>query len=220
MAWFDRHPTDLLDRSEPSEALEALKELDTLTPARRVALDMCLSHWVLMLLLRPNDMEGLLELQDLCELAQELLADTRDDDAAEGEGEAPAERFVERWRAFHELLEGKRLTLEANARDDRAPSALLHEEAILGHAAAGEFRQSELVARLKLSPGRVSQLLGVLEAQGKIVRQRRGKESWVSVPVVPAVEATTAAEAAQAQADAAQEAGYLINRVFRRHQTT
>lgn len=213
MAWFDRHPTDLLDRSEPSEALEALQDLDSLTPAQRVALDMCLSHWVLMLLLRPNDMEGLLELQDLCELAQELLADTQDDDA-----DAPVGRFAERWRAFYELLEGKRLILEANARDDRAPSALLHEEAILGHAAAGEFRQSELATRLKLSPGRVSQLLGVLEAQGKIVRQRRGKESWVSVPVVAAVEATTDAEAAQAHAAAAQETGYLIERVFGRHQ--
>ncbi|OGB30012.1 MAG: hypothetical protein A3F78_08690 [Burkholderiales bacterium RIFCSPLOWO2_12_FULL_61_40] len=170
MNWFDRHPEDLAEQSEPAEALAALRALDALTPAQIAAMDVYLNHWVLVVLLRPNDREGLLEVQQLCGLARVLTGNA-----------AETEAFRIRWKAFGDLLEGKRNALQVNAVE--APFKLLHEDAILMHASHPECRQSDLVTELKLSAGRVSQLLGTLEAQGKIVRQRKGKESWVSLPV-------------------------------------
>ena len=45
-----------------------------------------------------------------------------------------------------------------------------------------ELPQSKFVEQLCLSAGRVSQILRVLELRGKIIRERRGKESWVRLP--------------------------------------
>lgn len=169
MSWFDRHPEDLAEQSEPAEALAALRALDELTPSQLVAMDVCLNQWVMVVLLRPRDREGVLEVQQLCELAQDLAPDT-----------AQADVFRTRWKAFGDLLEGKRHALQREAIE--TPVKLFHEDAILEKARHDSCKQSDLVRALKLSPGRVSQLLGVLEAQGKVVRQRRGKESWVSLP--------------------------------------
>lgn len=170
MNWFDRHPEDLAEQSEPAEALAALRALDELTPSQLVALDVYLNQWVMVLLLRPKDRDGVLEVQQLCELAQDLAPDT-----------AEAQEFRIRWKAFGDLLEGKRHALQREAIE--VPVKLLQEDDILALASATSCKQSDVVAALKLSPGRVSQLLGALEAQGKIVRQRKGKESWVSLPV-------------------------------------
>ena len=170
MSWFDRHPEDLAEQSEPAEALAALRVLDELTPSQLVALDVYLNQWVMVVLLRPKDRDGVLEVQQLCELAQDLAPDT-----------AEAEEFRIRWKAFGDLLEGKRHALQRQAIE--VPVKLLQEDDILALASAPSCKQSDVVTALKLSPGRVSQLLGALEAQGKIVRQRKGKESWVSLPV-------------------------------------
>lgn len=157
------------EQSEPAEALTALRALDELIPEHIAAMDVYLSHWVLVVLLCPQDREGILEVQQLCGLAKVLSGSAVDTEA-----------FRIRWNAFGDLLEGKRNALQVNATE--APFKLLHEEAILQLASEG-CPQSTVVTRLKLSAGRVSQLLGTLEAQGKIVCQRMGKESWVSVPI-------------------------------------
>lgn len=172
MTWFDRHTEDLAEQSEPSEALHALRQLDLLTPEQVRALDVYLTHWVLVVLLRPQDREGILEVQDLCGLARVLAARAPQSDL-----------FLTRWKAFGDLLEGKRHAMHVN--DVEVPIKLLHEDAILARVKQVPCKQSDLVDMLHLSAGRVSQLLGVLEAQGKIVRQRKGKESWVSLPSVP-----------------------------------
>jgi len=169
MSWFDRHPEDLAEQSEPAEALAALRTLDELTPENIAALDVYLNHWVLVILLRPQDREGVLEVQQLCGLAKVLSGNATETEA-----------FRIRCKAFGDLLEGKRNALQLNATAE--PFKLLHEAAILRLASEG-CQQSAVVTALKLSAGRVSQLLGTLESQGKIVRQRKGKESWVSLPV-------------------------------------
>lgn len=169
MNWFDRHPEDLAEQSEPAEALAALRALDELTAAQIAAVDVYLNHWVLVVLLRPQDHDGILEVQQLCGLAGVLCGSAADTEA-----------FRVRWKAFGDLLEGKRNALQVNATE--APFKLLHEDAILERASQPDCKQTDLVKELKLSAGRVSQLLGVLEAQGKIVRQRKGKECRVSLP--------------------------------------
>jgi len=169
MNWFDRHPEDLAEQSEPTEALAALRALDELRPSQLVAMDVYLNQWVMVVLLRPKDREGVLEVQQLCELAQDLAPAT-----------PQAQEFRTRWKAFGDLLEGKRHALQREAVE--VPVKLLQEDAIIALAGRPKCRQSDVVSALKLSAGRVSQLLGALEAQGKIVRQRQGKESWVSLP--------------------------------------
>ena len=167
--WFDRNPDDLAERSEPAEVLAAVQAQDHLSAPQLAVLDVFLNHWVLAALQRPNDREGVLELQQLCELAHDL---------AEPSPEAQA--FCPRLEAFGDLLEGKRRTLQAIATG--VPSKLFHEDDILQTLAHGETKQADLVTQLKLSAGRVSQILGVMESKGQIVRARRGKESWVALP--------------------------------------
>ena len=169
MTWFDRHPLDLAEQSEPAEALAAVKAQDELTARDMAVLDVCLCHWVLALLNRPLDPEGTLELQQLCKLARRLAPETEE-----------ARALGLRWKAFGDLLEGKRRTLQANA--EAAPAKLLHEDRILQRIAESpekRLQQSELISYLALSPGRVSQVLGVLESQGKVARSKQGKNSWI-----------------------------------------
>lgn len=170
--WFDRNPDDLAERSEPAEALAAVRAQDSLNASQLAVLDVFLNHWVLAALQRTNDREGVLELQQLCELAGDVA-----------DASAEAQMFCPRLEAFGDLLEGKRRTLQAVATG--VPFKLFHEDEILQTLAKGETRQADLVAQLKLSAGRVSQILGVMESKGQIVRARRGKESWVALPAVP-----------------------------------
>ena len=171
--WFDRNPDDLVERSEPAEALAAVRAQDQLNAGQLAVLDVFLNHWVLAVLQRPNDREGVLELQQLCELAHDMA-----------EPDAEAQAFCPRLETFGDLLEGKRRTLQAMATG--VPFKLFHEDEILQTLAHGETKQGDLVAQLELSAGRVSQILGVMESKGQIVRARRGKQSWVALPTVTA----------------------------------
>lgn len=153
--------------------MAAVRAQDNLSAGQLAVLDVFLNHWVLAALQRPNDREGVLELQQLCELAHDMA-----------EPDAQAQAFCPRLEAFGDLLEGKRRTLQAVATG--VPFKLFHEDDILQTLAKGETKQADLVAQLKLSAGRVSQILGVMESKGQIVRARRGKESWVALPAVTA----------------------------------
>lgn len=195
MSWFDRDPEDLAGQSEPAEALEALRALEGLNVQQMLTMDLYLHQWVMTVLLRDRDREGVLEVQELCELAQDLAP-------ASPEGR----EFLTRWKAWDDLLEGKRYSLLADVVE--VPVKLLQEEPILQRVSAGPCRQSELAAHLKISPGRVSQVLGALEAQGKIVRQRRGKESWVSLPVA----ANTTPRPRREPVEVSQHAGLIMFR--------
>ncbi len=173
-SWFDKNPDDLAERSEPAEALAAVRAQDQLDAQQLAVLDVFLNHWVLTALQRPNDREGVLELQQLCELAHDMAAPD----------DAEAQAFRPRLEAFGDLLEGKRRTLQALATG--VLPKLFHEDDILQTLAKGETKQGDLVVQLRLSAGRVSQILGVMESKGQIVRARRGKESWVALPAVAA----------------------------------
>jgi len=192
MTWFDRLPEDLVEQSEPSEALAAVRQLEQLTPTQLQVLDVYLNHWVLVVLLRPDDREGVLELLQLCRLAREFAR--VDPQVAE---------YAARLDAFADLLEGRRRVAQANK--SKRPFKLLHENAILDHAATGPCKQSELADLLDLSAGRVSQVLGILETRGKIVRSRTGKESWIALP---------ASSNNVSRAHDAGGQGYLVNQMF------
>lgn len=174
MAWIDHHPDDLIERSEPSQALDWLRQQTTLDEAALGKLDLFLHHWVLVLLQRPADAQGVLEMMSLCQVARSRAA------ATPGTG---AEAMCQRWQAFEDLLEAKRLALRA-AEDTQAAHAtpLRHESAIrqfIEDRPDRQATQTALAQHLRLSAGRVSQILGVLEGRRLVTRQRQGQENWV-----------------------------------------
>lgn len=178
MNWFERYPEDLAAQSSPSEALQAVRESDVLDALAQETLDFVLIDWVMRFVSRGSDLEGVVELQQLCRIACTLL------------GQTPAERAMHsRWQGLNEVLEAKRLAIRFAKAAPIVP--LLHEEEILNRLEGGHaLPQSVFVEELKLSPGRVSQILRVLESRNKIKRERRGKESWVclsgaSIPTKP-----------------------------------
>lgn len=123
-------------------------------------------------------MEGVLELHKLCGLAQSFLPEQ--ETGAAGMAAGGPDAFRARWSAFADVLEVKRLAI--HVRSAGRVMELLQEPAILERLAQdSEVAQSELAALVKLSPGRISQVLGVLEARGKVTRVKRGKENWVSL---------------------------------------
>ena len=170
MSWLDLYPDDLIERYEPTEALALLRKQARPSEAQLGKLDYFLAHWTLVLLQRADDPEGVQEMLTLCEIAQSMT----DNGSA----------MQMRWSGFEDLLEGKRLDLQAHAQgyNDKPPVQLKQQSRILEliqQSGSGRIKQSELRDALDLSKGRVSQILGLLESRLLISRQREGKESWV-----------------------------------------
>lgn len=171
MDWLEHHACDLIERYEPAEALALLRQQEALSPPQLPKLDAYLQHWTLMLLQRPQDPEGVQDMLSLSVIAADL---------ATGVDGAPA--MQQRWSAFADLLEGKRSALQAGRR--AVPVQLKHQDAILqliAQAEGGRLRQLDLAQHLQLSKGRISQILGLMEARGLVTRQRQGQDSWVSL---------------------------------------
>jgi hypothetical protein len=172
MHWLNHHPDDLIERTEPSEALALLRKESVLNLEQANKLDTYLHHWTLALLQRMNDSEGVQEVLTLSEIAQDLLPESV-------EGKA----LQQRWGGFEDLLEGKRRHLLAQT--VVPPIQLKQQDLIvqfIQQSANRRVKQLDLADQLKLSKGRISQILGVLESRGIVTRQRLGKDSWVSLP--------------------------------------
>lgn len=191
MTWFHLHPDDLIERVEPTEALMHLRQSTRLNPEQASKLDIYLHHWTLLVLQRSDDPEGVQEMLTLSEIAQARAPESTDGQALQ-----------HRWSGFEDLLEGKRKQLQA--RQYKPPVQLKQQDAILEHIGQSperRIKQSELIEHLKLSKGRVSQILGLLESRSLITRQREGKESWVKLaqtniaPATPVQDNTSAFQA-------------------------
>jgi hypothetical protein len=169
MSLFGKRAEVLADQSSPQEIITLLRSLDTLDDEQQQTLDWVLTDWTMMLISRPSDLEGVVKMHTLCELAQSFLP------------EPPAANTLRnRWGGFADVLEGKRLAIRARSSPQR--TALLQEPAILTQLQEkSEIAQSELTETLKLSPGRVSQILAIMESRAQITRSKRGKENWVAL---------------------------------------
>lgn len=165
MRWLDMRSDLLADRGDPADVIAELVAVDALSVKQRESLDYALGYWVLEALQRPNDADSLVLLDKLATFAQQRSA-----------GDA---QFSARLAALRDLLENKRLSLAK--RRNQPSRQLLHAQAILDHLQGGKsVRQVDLAQELEVSPGRVSQILAVMEQDGLITRERRGQESWVS----------------------------------------
>lgn len=180
--WLGQKPQYVAGRADPVDLLAELRSKDELPRPEWDTLDFVLRQWTLKALSRTGDVEGLLDLHDLAGLAAQLLP-------REGEGAG----YRVRWEAFRDLLESKRLAV--NARRSGRARNLLHCQPILNLLANGPRAQGSLQEALNLSPQRLSQVLSVMEEGGLIQREKRGKEKIVERIAGPAESPATSGRA-------------------------
>ena len=154
-------PTRVADTATVQDVLDALRACtaeDGWPAEARDVLDFVLTVWVADSTARPNDREGVAELQRLVRYALERA----------------------RWQGFFDVLEARRRTLvgrdPALVLDRRHVRELL---AAIGHAGSTQQAVTEAFKSQgkELTSGRLSQLLTLLEAHGLITRQRTGREN-------------------------------------------
>ena len=169
-------PAQLSSITSTAEILEAVRQFganDGWSPRALQTLDHLLVVWTANTAARPDDVEGIAELQQLIDYVRHR--------STNGHRLPPASQ--NRWAALHDVLESRR-----HAIDGRQPDRILkraHVRAILDLIGTGTT-QRELTAGLQgrdidISPGRLSQLLSLMEAHGLIDRRREGRENRLSL---------------------------------------
>lgn len=169
-------PAQLSSVTSTAEILAAVRQFganDDWSPRALQTLDHLLVVWTANTAARPDDVEGIAELQQLIDYVRHRSANRQHLPLAS----------QSRWEALHDVLESRRHAIAG-----RQPERILdraHVRAILGLIGTGTT-QRELTAGLQgrdidISPGRLSQLLSLMEAHGLIDRRREGRENRLSL---------------------------------------
>lgn len=169
-------PAQLSSVTSTAEILAAVRQFgadDGWSPRALQTLDHLLVVWTANTAARPDDVEGIAELQQLIDYVRHRSANRQH--------LPPASQ--NRWEALHDVLESRRHAIAG-----RQPERILdraHVRAILGLIGTGTT-QRELTAGLQgrdinISSGRLSQLLSLMEAHGLIDRRREGRENRLSL---------------------------------------
>lgn len=158
-----------VDDSAPRELLAAARVLDAWDDETRSVADYLLNAWTMRACMS-GDPEDLADLETtLRALLDRLPTSAQLPDTLKG-----------RWQGYIDLLAGRALC-RPGARDMEAFLARDHVRSILDLLPAdGSFRpQSELNPDNKLSPARLSQILGAMADHGLVQFRRRGKfKDW------------------------------------------
>ncbi len=169
-------PAQLSSITSTAEILAAVRQFganDGWSPRALQTLDHLRVVWTAPTAARPDDVEGIAELQQLIDYVRHRSANRQHLPLAS----------QSRWEALHDVLESRR-----HAIDGRQPDRILkraHVRAILDLIGTGTT-QRELTAGLQgrdisISSGRLSQLLSLMEAHGLIDRRREGRENRLSL---------------------------------------
>jgi len=163
-------PAMLVDRSTAAELLAAIRSLDTWNETSLKVVNRLISVWSARAIASVSDREGISELQRIIHYAL---------NRANSMATLP-EEFRYRWQEASDMLEARRLNL-AHANPEGQLSRLHVDKIIrlLFNAGGREMSQSELASRLdvKLTSGRITQLLGPLEAHGLISKRKHGRDN-------------------------------------------
>jgi MarR family len=174
-SFFSLRAEDAAERFDPAVALLAVRGLGcALTSSQAHVLDVFLNQWVALALARAGDQADMndttvLELQQICELGPRRLP----------AAESFAAVYRNRWAAFRDLLVSKRRAIESRG---VAPEPSLSQWKVIKPVLLANpqgISQSELADQLHLTPGRISQLMVRLEAQGYVRRVKDGQKSLV-----------------------------------------
>lgn len=169
-------PAQLSSITSTAEILAAVRQFganDDWSPRALQTLDHLLVVWTANTAARPDDVEGIAELQQLIDYVRHRSANRQHLPLAS----------QSRWEALHDVLESRRHAIAG-----RQPERILdraHVRAILGLIGTGTT-QRELTAGLQgrdinISSGRLSQLLSLMEAHDLIDRRREGRENRLSL---------------------------------------
>lgn len=169
-------PAQLSSVTSTAEILAAVRQFgadDGWSPRALQTLDHLLVVWTANTAARPDDVEGIAELQQLIDYVRHRSANRQHLPLAS----------QSRWEALHDVLESRRHAIAG-----RQPERILdraHVRAILDLIGTGTT-QRELTAGLQgrdinISSGRLSQLLSLMEAHGLIDRRREGRENRLSL---------------------------------------
>lgn len=167
-------PAMLVDRSTAAELLAAIRSLDTWNETALKVANRLISVWSARAIASASDREGISERQRLIHYALKR---------ANSMATLPDE-FRYRWQEASDMLEARRLNL-AHANPETQLSRL-HVDTILRllfNAANHEMSQSELANRLdvKLTSGRITQLIGPLEGHGLLSKRKRGRDNLLQL---------------------------------------
>lgn len=160
-------PETLADTVNPAIVEEALCGLTAITDEQQKVLVYALTYWVVKVIERPTDKEGVLLLDRICAIAIRLSSRVSD------------AKFCAQLQIFRELLETKRQAIATRLSGSRPRQA---ERVLTLLRANGSLSQTALAERLRLSIARVNQLVAVMEERGLVRCAQRGRECCVSVP--------------------------------------
>lgn len=154
-------------RAKPSELIEAIRELDQWDSQTISMANMLLTVWASKAIASPNDPEGIAELQRLIHYALKTAIS------------APSipDEFRHRWNQTNDMLEARHLELTITE-----PTTLLQRRHIpeilefLLQRSPQEVRQAEIETLIKVSPGRVTQLVGSLCACRLTSKRKKGRD--------------------------------------------
>lgn len=170
-------PSALADTATPEQVLLALREMapeDAWPDWTLRLLDYLMVVWSAEAVARPADREGIAELQTFINYALERTANA---------ARLP-DSWRQRWQAINDVLESRRMDLAG-----RNPDMVLgrkHVDTLLKMLEIGERSQADVSASLKMrgieiTPGRLSQLLSLLEGHGLVERRRVGRENQIKL---------------------------------------
>lgn len=173
---FHPDPAQLSSTTDATDVLAALRQLgatDDWSERSLQTLDHLLVTWTATAAARPDDAEGIAELQRLIDYARNRSAN---------QSSLPSSRR-DRWSALNDVLDSRRYAIEG-----RRPERILdraHVRTVLGLIGAG-LSQPVLAEKLQernieISPGRLSQLLSLMEAHALIDRKREGRENRLTL---------------------------------------
>ena len=160
-------PLLLVDRATPAELAAAMRRLEHWDERALETANRLISVWSARAIARPNDREGISELQRLIHRAVKATG-----------GSALPDEFGHRWQAASDLLEARRLNL-AHA-DPAAQLCRRHVPEILQFLALAQSQeapQSALAEHLGVSAGRITQIVGPLESSGLVSKRRTGRDN-------------------------------------------
>lgn len=166
-------PERLVDTLEPHDLVSEVERLGAWSERATRATDYLLVHWTAQHAAR-RDAAAIAELESVIGT---ILDDSR-----------PPSVFAERWRGLYDALEARRRSLAAA--DPERIRRMRHVAPILEHLENGPCSQVDLIRALTLpvSPGRMSQIASLLEANGLVEVTRHGREVRLALPTgVPPV---------------------------------
>lgn len=169
---LDTHrPERLVDELDEDSLLEAVLAVDAWSERTLDTVDYVLRHWTAQFAAR-QDARSVAALQSMLGTIVERRP--------------PPEPYSHRWRALDDTLEARRLTLAA--RDPERVTGLKHVGPILDYLReAGPVRQGDLreMLGLGISVSRLSQIVSLMEANGLVEVERRGRERFIRAAAEP-----------------------------------